>query len=46
MKVIGLGKNGIVEGKSYDLSEASAKVLIAKGLVKRKRKPRKNSSNT
>ena len=56
MKVIGLGKKGIVEGKLYDLSEASANVLIAKGLVykegeekptiKRKRKPRKNSSNT
>lgn len=56
MIVIGLGKNGIVEGKKYDLSETSAKVLIAKGLVykegeekptpKRKRKPRKNSSNT
>ena len=27
MIVIGLGKNGIVEGKKYDLSETSAKVL-------------------
>ena len=56
MIVIGLGKKGIEEGEKYNVSETSAKVLIAKGLVykegeekptpKRKRKPRKNSSNT
>ena len=56
MVVIGLGKENIIEGEKYNVSEKSAKVLIAKGLVykegeekptpKRKRKPRKNSSNT
>jgi len=56
MKVIGLGKKGIVEGKLYDLSEAYEIEQISKSLVykegeeklniKRSRKSRKNSSNT
>jgi hypothetical protein len=33
MKVIGLGKENIEEGKVFDVSEQVAEILIKKGLV-------------
>jgi len=33
MIVIGLGKNDIIEGKKYDVSNEVGEILIAKGLV-------------